>query len=191
MNHDIDYQFDRHLKCIHQIRSDNNIQDQIMNSIEMMVQCYREKGKILFAGNGGSAADAEHLAAELSGKFNMDRNPLFAEALHVNSAALSAISNDYDFHTAYARILESKASKLDVLVAISTSGKSKNIIECINKAKTIGLNVIGISGQSTTPFKEICDIHIVIPSNDTARIQEASMLIGHILCQQVEQRIFS
>ena len=190
MNPDIDQQFEKHLKCIQQLAADPGIKDQIESCINMMVQSINQDGKILFAGNGGSAADAEHLAAELSGKFYLDRKPLFAEALHVNSAALSAISNDYNFHQAYARILESKANDNDVLIAISTSGTSENIIACLKKARSIGLAIIGISGPCPRAFGDLCNNHIVIPSSDTARIQEASMLIGHILCEQVEKRIF-
>lgn len=164
--------------------------DKIQFAAEKMITCFENKGKVLFCGNGGSAADAQHLAAELSGRFYLDRDPLYAEALHVNSSYLTAMSNDYGFDQAYARMLKAVAGPGDILVAISTSGNSPNIINAVSEANTLGVHCIGMTGSSGGKMKEMVDTLINVPGTDTPRIQEAHILIGHAICELVERAIF-
>jgi len=180
-----------HLTCIEAISHDQNLLEKLGQCIDVLTDSYKNGNKVLFCGNGGSAADAEHLAGELSGKFKIERSPLFAEALHVNSATLTAVANDYSYAEAFARILESKAKANDVLIAISTSGNSENILKAIEKAKSLDLKVIGMGGSSASIMMEQCDLSLMIPSTDTPRIQEAYMLLGHIICQEVEKNLFA
>lgn len=167
----------------------------ILETIEAIVMdiiaLFEKKGQLLFGGNGGSAADAQHLAAEFSGRFYKDRAPLNAEALHVNTSYVTAIGNDYSFEDIYARIIEAKGRTGDIFFAISTSGNSENILRAIIKAKEIGMKVVGLTGSSGGKMKSNCDHIICVPSDDTPRIQEAHIVIGHIICQLVEDRLFS
>lgn len=151
----------------------------------------KNDGKILFCGNGGSAADAQHLAAELSGRFYFDRDPLFAEALHVNTSYLTAVANDYSYEEIYARQVRAKGRKGDVLIGISTSGNSENIVRAMKIAQELGMKTIGLTGDSGGKMKDVSDVLINIPSNDTPRIQEVHILVGHILCELIESEIFS
>lgn len=162
----------------------------IENAANLLTQTFQNDGKVLFCGNGGSAADAQHLACELSGRFLMERPPLFAEALHVNSSFMTAVANDYDFETVYARALEACGREGDCLVAISTSGNSPNILRAIDKAKELNINIIGLTGQNGGKMIDLCDYLINVPSQHTPRVQEAHILVGHILCELVEQKIF-
>ncbi len=162
----------------------------IQESAGLIVQAYRTGNKTLFCGNGGSAADAQHLAAELSGKFYFDRPPIHAEACHVNSSFMTAMSNDYSFNMAYARYILAVGKKGDVLVAISTSGNSQNIYQAINQAKEIGFSCIVLSGSTGGKIAEMADILINVPSDDTPRVQELHILIGHIICELVENELF-
>jgi D-sedoheptulose 7-phosphate isomerase len=146
--------------------------------------------KILFCGNGGSAADAQHLAAEFSGRFYKDRMPLYAEALHCNSSYMTAVGNDYGYDQVYARILKGIGRPGDVLVAISTSGNSINILEAIKVAKEQGMLVVSMTGSTGGKMKDGSDYLINIPSNDTPRIQEAHITVGHIICEIVENNLF-
>ena len=168
--------------------------DEMLKALQMItnsiVNCYNQDGKVLFCGNGGSAADAQHLAAELSGKFYFDREPLNSEALHVNTSYLTAVGNDYSYQEIYARIVKAKGRKGDVLFAISTSGNSQNVINAINQAKEQGMIIVGLTGKTGGKMKDICDFLIPVPSQDTPRIQEAHILIGHIICQLVEEDLF-
>jgi len=150
----------------------------------------KNKGRILLCGNGGSAADAQHIAAELSGRFMLDRDPLDAEALHVNSSYLTSVANDYSFSEVYARLLRAKGRPGDMLIAISTSGNSPNIVRAVEAAKEAGLITAGLTGASGGQMKNLVDILINVPSDETPRIQEAHILIGHIFCQQVEEEMF-
>jgi len=179
-----------HLNIVAELLSDNTLIYQLELVIQRICDTYKKDGKVLFCGNGGSAADAEHLAGELSGKFKLDREPLFAEALHANGAALTAVSNDYSYMDAFARILKSKARAGDILIALSTSGESKNILNTIKQAKELDVAVIGIGGQSPNSMSQLCDNYISIPSRETPRIQEASILIGHIICEEIEKNLF-
>lgn len=155
------------------------------------VDCLKNDGKILFCGNGGSAADAQHLAAELSGRFYHDRTPLFAEALHVNTSYLTAVANDYSYDEIYSRMIIAKGRKGDVLVGISTSGNSKNVVLALEEAKKRGMITIGMTGEGGGKMKEVCDILLNVPSGDTPRIQECHILLGHIICQLTEERLFN
>lgn len=146
--------------------------------------------RVLFCGNGGSAADAQHLAAELSGKFYLDRPALPAEACHVNTSFITAYSNDYSFGRAYARYVEGFGREGDMLVAISTSGNSENILEAIASAKSKKMVVVGFTGASGGKMKAVCDYLINIPSADTPHIQESHITVGHIICGLVEKKLF-
>lgn len=161
--------------------------DQIVDSV---ISCYRNKGKVLFCGNGGSAADAQHLAAELSGRFYFDRSPLYSEALHVNTSYLTAVANDYSYDEIYARLLRAAGIKGDILIGLSTSGNSKNVINALMVAREQGMITIGFTGLGGGKMKSWCDYLIEIPSTDTPRIQECHMLIGHTLCERVESVLF-
>lgn len=182
---------EQHLDCIQSILQSEDLIMSIQSSIDMITDAYSQGRKVLFCGNGGSAADSEHLAAELSGRFKLNRKPLNADALHNSGSAVTAISNDYSYDEVYARLLEAKAQEGDILIAISTSGRSQNVINAITKAKNLKLKIVTISGHTEIGYHEQSDIKIIIPSTDTARIQEAYMLIGHIICEQVEKKLFA
>ncbi|HOI88725.1 MAG TPA: D-sedoheptulose 7-phosphate isomerase [Lentimicrobium sp.] len=173
-----------------QILRDPELLKSIEIATSVIISTFRNNGSVLFCGNGGSAADAQHLAAEFSGRFYYDRPPLNSEALHVNTSYLTAVGNDYSFNEVYARIVRAKGRKGDVLVALSTSGNSGNILKAIHAARETGMTVIGMTGQSGGQMKELCNILINVPSDDTPRIQEAHITIGHILCELVEASIF-
>ena len=173
------------------ISNDNKIISKIEQVVLLCVKAYGNNQRILFCGNGGSASDAQHIAAELSGRFLRDRKPLFAEALHVNSSYLTAVSNDYGFEYSYSRILESAGREGDVLVALSTSGNSKNVLKAIEKANSIGMISVGLSGLNGGEMQSLCNVMINIASKDTARIQEAHILVGHIICQLIEEKLFA
>ncbi|MEA3504257.1 MAG: SIS domain-containing protein [Bacteroidota bacterium] len=155
-----------------------------------MVECFKEDGKVFFCGNGGSAADAQHLAAELSGRFYYDRDPLYSEALHVNSSYMTAVANDYSYDEVYRRMVKAVGREGDILVGISTSGNSKNIVNAIKQAKTQNMITVAFTGDNGGELKEICDFVVNVPSDDTPRIQEAHILVGHIICELVEAEIF-
>lgn len=162
----------------------------IKNVVAEMVNTFKNDGKVLFCGNGGSAADAQHIAAELSGRFYTDRDPLYAEALHVNSSYLTAVANDYSYNVVYSRMVKAKGRKGDVLVGISTSGNSDNVIKAIELANELGMITVGLTGEKGGKMKEICKYLVNVPSDDTPRIQEAHILVGHILCEMVEKSLF-
>ncbi len=147
--------------------------------------------QILICGNGGSAADALHLAAEFSGRFYLDRKALPVEALNVNEAALTAIANDFGFDHLFARLLEAKAKKGDVLWLLSTSGKSPNIINAAKQAQKMGVEAVAFTGSAETELDASCSLKVKIPSTDTPRIQECHLLLGHIICELVEKKLFS
>ncbi|PID93988.1 MAG: phosphoheptose isomerase [Bacteroidetes bacterium] len=155
-----------------------------------VVESLKADGKVLFCGNGGSAGDAQHLAAELSGRFYYDRPPLFAEALHVNTSYLTAVANDYAYDEIYARSVQGKGRKGDVLVGISTSGNSKNVIRALEEARSRGMITVGLTGEGGGKMAPYCDYLLDVPSTSTPRIQEAHILVGHILCELVEAAMF-
>jgi D-sedoheptulose 7-phosphate isomerase len=162
----------------------------VENVSQAVVNAFKADHKVWFCGNGGSAADAQHLAAELSGRFYYDRDPLFAEALHVNTSYITAVGNDYGYEEVYARLVRAKGRKGDILFCISTSGNSPNILKAIEVAKSRELIVVGMTGKTGGKMGEWCDFLLNVPSKDTPRIQESHILLGHIICQLVEERMF-
>ncbi|RMA93311.1 D-sedoheptulose-7-phosphate isomerase [Hydrogenothermus marinus] len=158
---------------------------------EEIIKAFQKGNKVLFCGNGGSAADAQHIAAELSGKFYFDREPLFAEALHVNTSYLTAVANDYSYDEVYSRLVKAKGEKGDILIGISTSGNSKNVVKAVEVANSKGLVTVGLTGKSGGRLKELCKYLINVPSTDTPRIQEVHITIGHIICEIVEKELFN
>lgn len=173
------------------ILADEALQGTICAVIEACVFAFRNDKKVLFCGNGGSAADAQHLAAEFSGRFYMDRQPLFAEALHVNTSYLTAVANDYSYDEVYARLLRAQGRPGDVLFALSTSGNSANIIRALEEANRREMITVGMTGASGGKMKELCQFLLNVPSTDTPRIQESHITIGHIICEIVELKMFS
>lgn len=172
------------------ILSDKNMIKSIINVSKLIVERYKNDNKVLFCGNGGSAADAQHLAGELSGKYYYDRPPLFAEALHANTAYLTAVANDYSYDEIYSRLVKAMGRKNDILIGLSTSGNSKNVINALIQAKELGMTIIGFTGEGGGEMKKYCDFIFEIPSKNTPRIQECHMLIGHSICEFVEQHLF-
>jgi D-sedoheptulose 7-phosphate isomerase len=170
--------------------NDTSQLDIINEVVAVCVAAFKAGNKVLFCGNGGSAADAQHLAAEFSGRFYKDRKALPAEALHVNTSYLTAVGNDYGYEFVYSRLLEGIGQKGDVLVGISTSGNSKNIINAFNVANTTGMHVVSMTGAGGGAMAPLAKYAIKVPSNDTPRIQECHILIGHIICQLVEEQLF-
>ncbi|MFM7022516.1 MAG: SIS domain-containing protein [Flavobacteriales bacterium] len=155
-----------------------------------IVKCFQNDGKVLFCGNGGSAADAQHLAAEFSGRFYYDREPLYSEALHVNTSYVTAVANDYSYDEIYARLIKAKGRKGDILIGMSTSGNSTNVIKAFEQARKQGMIVVAMTGETGGKMKDCCDYLINVPSKDTPRIQEVHMLLGHSICEIVESRVF-
>ncbi len=158
--------------------------------IEQCAAAFQNDQKLLFCGNGGSAADAQHIAAELSGRFYKDRPALFAEALHVNTSYLTAVANDYGYDEVFARLVQGFGRKGDVLFGLSTSGNSTNIVKAFEQARTIGMTTIAMTGQSGGQLAGLGDFLINIPSTDTPRIQEAHIMVGHIICELLEKELF-
>ena len=167
-----------------------NLADVIADAARIILNVYRAGGKVLLIGNGGSAADAQHIAAELVGRFKLERVGLPAIALTTNTSSLTALANDYGYDTVFSRQLEALASDKDVLIAITTSGTSTNILKAVEMARSKGLVVIALTGGNGGKLKDMADSAIVVPSNDTARIQEAHITIGHIICHLVEKELF-
>lgn len=172
------------------ICNDETLIQNIQQVATVITSSLQQGHKILFCGNGGSAADAQHLAAEFSGRFYKDRTPLYAEALHCNTSYLTAVGNDYGYDQVYARILRGIGQPGDVLVAISTSGNSTNILEAIKVARNKGMIVVSMTGQAGGKMKDGSDYLLNVPSTDTPRIQEAHITIGHIICEIVENNLF-
>lgn len=174
------------IKVKAEILKDEELIAKIEAAARTIVETLKD-GYVWFCGNGGSAADAQHLAAELSGRFYVDRKPYPAEALHCNTSYLTAVANDYGFENVYSRMVEGICNSGDVLVAISTSGNSKNIIKAAKEANKKNVFVIGMTGKFGGELGAYCDILLKVPSIDTPRIQEAHIMIGHIICQLVEE----
>ena len=173
-----------------QLLNNNELIEVLEQVSNLFIDCFNEDGKVLFCGNGGSAADAQHISAELSGRYKLDRRPLFAEALHVNTSYMTAVANDYSYDEVYSRMVEAAGRKGDVLVAISTSGNSSNVIKAIEKAKSIGMRVVAMTGESGGKMKGLCDYLLNAPSSNTPRIQECHILMGHIICELTEKGLF-
>jgi D-sedoheptulose 7-phosphate isomerase len=172
------------------ILQDDKILQTVKDCVYVLVGSFKKGNKVLFCGNGGSAADAQHLAAEFSGRFYKDRDALPAEALHSNTSYLTAVANDYGYDVVYSRIIKGIGQKGDVLVGLSTSGNSKNIINAFETAKEKGMTTIAFTGDSGGKLKGIADFLINVPSDDTPRIQESHIMLGHIICQLVEEQYF-
>lgn len=190
MNHKIKHIIQNSISVKQQLLADIALLDRIQQAVDLCIIAFKTDKKVLFCGNGGSAADAQHLAAEFSGRFYKDREPLFSEALHVNTSYLTAVANDYSYDDIYARAVKAKGREGDVLFGISTSGNSGNIIKAIVEAKNRGMITIGFTGESGGKMKDLCDVLINVPSSDTPRIQEAHIMIGHIICELVEEALF-
>lgn len=172
------------------LEADHALISKIAKVTITVTKAFRNDNKLLLCGNGGSAADAQHLAAEFTGKFYIDREPLFAEALHVNTSYLTAVANDYSYNEVYSRLVKAKGRKGDILIGLSTSGNSENIIRAIKAAKTKGLTTIGFTGRTGGIMKTICKYLVNVPSEQTPRIQEMHILVGHIVCELVESALF-
>lgn len=170
--------------------ADEKLLKTIIDITDAWCNSLQNGGRILFCGNGGSAADAQHIAAELSGRFYFDREPLDAEALHVNSSYLTAVANDYSYEEVYSRMVRAKGKKGDVLVGISTSGNSSNVIKAMEQAKKQGMLVVAMTGEKGGKMRECCDYLINVPSSDTPRVQECHIMVGHILCELTEEQLF-
>lgn len=170
--------------------NDKLLLEKVSTVANKIIECYKNKGKVLFCGNGGSAADSQHLAAELSGRFYYDRPPLFSEALHVNTSYLTAVANDYSYNEVYSRLLQAMGNKGDVLIGLSTSGNSGNVVKAFEKANELGMITVGFTGNTGGKMKELSQILVNIPSIDTPRIQECHMILGHTLCEIVEMQLF-
>lgn len=181
---------EENIELMNSILHDTIFMSQISQLADIMVKSLRKGGTIFFCGNGGSAADAQHLAAELSGRFYFDRAPLPAEALHCNTSYLTAIANDYGFEHVYERLIKGNGKKGDVLVGLSTSGNSLNITKAFETAKNLDITTIAFTGENGGKLKEVADYILQIPSTDTPRIQEAHILIGHIICELIETEMF-
>ncbi|HEY6503741.1 MAG TPA: D-sedoheptulose 7-phosphate isomerase [Chitinophagaceae bacterium] len=174
-----------------QVLQNDDLLKTIEKVVEVIATAFRNGKRVYFCGNGGSAADAQHLAAEFSGRFYKDRKALPAEALHCNTSYLTAVGNDYGFDVIYSRIIDGIGEKGDILVGLSTSGNSVNIIKAFEVAKAKGMTTIGFTGLTGGIMKSISDHLINIPSTDTPRIQESHIMAGHIICQLVEEKIFT
>ena len=173
-----------------QLLENEKIINTVNDCVAVIVNAFKNGNKVLFCGNGGSAADAQHLAAEFSGRFYIDRDALPAEALHCNTSYLTAVGNDYSFDLIYARLIKGLGKKGDVLIGLSTSGNSANIVNAFEIAKEKEMITIGFTGLTGGLLKEISDHLLNVPSTDTPRIQESHILLGHIICELVEEKLF-
>lgn len=172
------------------ILGDDRLLLAVNDAINAIVSAFEKGNKVLFCGNGGSASDAQHLAAEFSGRFYIDRDALPAEALHCNTSYITAVANDYSYDVIYSRIIKGTGKPGDILVGLSTSGNSKNIVNAFEQAKENKMLTIGFTGSTGGKMKNLSDILINIPSDDTPRIQESHITLGHIICQFVEEIYF-
>lgn len=190
MNILVEKSLTEHMQLLQKVMNNEELVETISQIIERVVATYRAGGQLLLCGNGGSAADAQHLSTELVSRFYMERKALNAEALTVNTSTLTAIANDYDYSRIFARQVEAKAKSGDVLLGITTSGSSKNIIEAFKTAKAKEVVTIAFTGEKNEMIKEYSDYLISVPSIITPRIQEMHILIGHIICEGVEEKMF-
>ena len=188
---DIKIYIEQSIKTKQLVLNNEEIIKQIDNIANVIVNAYKNGNKVMTAGNGGSAGDAQHIAGELVSKFNFDRPPLAALELNTNSPLLTAISNDYGYNKSFARQIQANGKAGDVFIAISTSGYSENIIEAVDEANKMGIITVGLVGNKTCPLYITCQYIIKIPSEYTPNIQETQIMIGHIICGLVEERIFT
>jgi D-sedoheptulose 7-phosphate isomerase len=173
------------------VLNDENLLQITNDIVSIILNAFRNNNRIYFCGNGGSAADAQHLAAEFSGRFYLNRKALPAEALHCNTSYITAVANDYSYDDIYARLIEGIAVKGDVLIGLSTSGNSANIVKAFEAAKAMDVTTVGFTGLSGGVMKQASDYLINVPSMVTPRIQESHILIGHIICELVEEQYFN
>jgi D-sedoheptulose 7-phosphate isomerase len=183
----IQRELEDHKKTIQQ--SIDELQNYIYTACLIVSESITSGNKLLICGNGGSAADAQHIAAELTGRYKSERRGLPGIALTTDTSALSAIANDFGYDEVFRRQVEALATKGDVLLGISTSGNSQNVIKALKEARAIGCKTVGLSGRDGGEMNDLCDINIVVPSNNTPRIQEIHILIGHIICQSVDNEV--
>lgn len=181
----IDQEFNLHLQVAQ--KTSSNIIGSIELSAEMCIESIKNDKKILICGNGGSAADAQHIAAEIVGRYKSDRNGLPAIALTTDSSILTSIGNDFGFEYIFERQVQALANEGDILIGISTGGSSTNVINALKLAKRKNCKLIGLSGKDGGDFNNLCDLNLVVPSQDTPRIQEMHILIGHIICQLIDK----
>jgi D-sedoheptulose 7-phosphate isomerase len=181
----IEFEFNEHIKTTQATM--DSIGDSIEIAANLCINSLKNGGKILLFGNGGSAADAQHIAAELVGRYKVERKGLAAIALTTDSSVLTCISNDYGYDQIFNRQVESLANKGDVVIGISTGGTSANVINALNLSNNMGCKTIGLSGRGGGAFNELCDINILVPDNETPRIQEMHILIGHTICHLIDQ----
>ncbi|MDB0063128.1 D-sedoheptulose 7-phosphate isomerase [Crocinitomicaceae bacterium] len=177
-----------HLKT--KLMTDDALMEKVSELSAVLVDCFKNGNKVYWCGNGGSAADAQHLSAELSGRYYFDRPPLNSEALHVNTSYITAVANDYSFDEIYARAIQAFGSKGDVLIGMSTSGNSGNVLRALERARELGITTVAFTGETGGKMMDAADFLINIPSTDTPRIQECHMLIGHTLCEIIEKGVF-
>ena len=166
------------------------LSDAIVDAAQIIIASLRNGGRVFFCGNGGSAADAQHLAAEFSGRYLIDRAPLDAIALHCNTSALTAIANDYDYYDIFSRQIRAHGRAGDALVAISTGGESKNIVKAVQKAREIGIHTIVFTGAAPSTLGQIAETALQVPTKEKPRVQEMHILIGHTICELVEKALF-
>lgn len=173
------------------ICNDEKMVDQINGIAQVIINAFKNGNSVYFCGNGGSAADAQHLAAEFSGRFYLDRQPLPSEALHCNTSFMTAVGNDYGYENVYSRLVQAIGKAGDILIGMSTSGNSPNILKALTVAQTKGMITIGLAGKTGGKMVGEIDHLIRIPSSDTPRIQEAHITVGHIICEIVEATLFA
>jgi len=172
------------------VLADVSLLARVNEATQLMIETFQESGSVYWCGNGGSAADAQHLAAELSGRFYFDRAPLSSEALHVNTSYLTAVANDYSYNDIYGRYIKGMGKDTDVLVGISTSGNSENVVRAMEEGKKLGMKIVAFTGEGGGKMKDLADVCINVPSIDTPRIQESHIMIGHIICEIIEDTLF-
>lgn len=183
----IKHEFNEHLKvCVDTLKS---IENSIEVAANICVNCLHKGNKILIFGNGGSAADAQHIAAELIGRYKIERKGLPVIALTTDTSTITSIANDYGYTNVFSRQVDALAKSGDVLIGISTGGESNNVIQALKLADNIGCKTIGLSGKGGGEFNTLCDVNILVKSDDTARIQEMHIVIGHTLCHLIEQSL--
>lgn len=173
-----------------EVLQNKELLDKVAEIASLLIESFKTENQLFLCGNGGSASDAMHLATEFSGRYYLDRKPLNAQALNVNAAELTAVSNDFGYEKVFARILESRAKKNDILWVFSTSGNSPNIVQVLEKAKSLKIKTIAFTGITGGKIMHLADYVVNVPSTDTPRIQEIHILLGHIICEIVEKEIF-
>ena len=186
----IDSRIQAHNDMMAAFAASASLKGAVASAAGIIEKCFRAGGKVYFCGNGGSAADAQHLAAEFSGRFYIDREGLPAEALHCNTSYMTAVANDYSYDIVYARMMTGMGRRGDVLVGISTSGNSANIVKAFEVCRQKGISTIALTGEGGGRMKDLADVLVNVPSKDTPRIQEAHILAGHMICEIVETAIF-